>query len=284
MEVRYVVRTLRGMFIELGINGHAKTWDIKKAWLFEDVRQAYTVQQKYAGKKGYVIPVTEGKGKLHVSFDYICPSCKEPLSIYRQTALKSPVLCKCNTCDYKRTVDIVRLEEPIAELRGVKPNSTKKGDEQPETQQDWIKDIAIKTVQELETDSMTVFPQAPLGSKPNDYGYPESIKSDVIKSLIRQCYGNAKKKGFWGNGTASEEDINKRNVVSKIMLIVTELAEATEALRKQEVNKEEITEEFCDAVIRIFDLCGFMQLDFAQGLFKKMKVNESRPYLHNKRF
>lgn len=58
----------------------------------------------------------------------------------------------------------------------------------------------------------------------------------TIQQLVKTCHKNAKDKGFW--------DSNSHNIPEKLMLIVSELGEALEALRegKRQPNKENADE------------------------------------------
>ncbi|MBN2135228.1 MAG: hypothetical protein JW737_05820 [Acidobacteria bacterium] len=99
----------------------------------------------------------------------------------------------------------------------------------------------------------------------------------TVSDLIRDCHSNAKMKGFWD---ASQ------NIPEKVMLVVTELAEGVEAYRNGIVigEKDCFAEELADAVIRIFDICGYLEIDLEKELREKMKYNKTRPYLHGKKF
>jgi len=74
------------------------------------------------------------------------------------------------------------------------------------------------------------------------------------------------------------------------MLVVTELAEAVEALRKGNPESEKIPgfshveEELADAVIRIMDLCGGRKYRLHEAILAKMKHNADRPMMHGKEF
>jgi len=88
-----------------------------------------------------------------------------------------------------------------------------------------------------------------------------------------ECHKTATEKGFW--------DVNKE-LSTKLMLIVTEVVEACEADRKN--NKEEFKEEIADVFIRLFDLCGYLNIDIEKEINGKMIINKSRPKLHGKRY
>lgn len=68
----------------------------------------------------------------------------------------------------------------------------------------------------------------------------------------------------------------------KLLLVVTEIAEAVEALRKGD--KEEHDEEIIDVLIRLLDYAAWQEIDIDVGLVKKMAKNETRPFKHNKKF
>lgn len=121
----------------------------------------------------------------------------------------------------------------------------------------------------------------------------------------------AKDKGFWET---------ERNVPEMLMLVVSELAEALEALRKdhyadkavvkdllQDLELDRTDEEFvikaiefqvkfedsvkssfedeiADVAIRLFDLCGGLNIDLQKHIELKMMYNSMRGYKHGKKF
>src|SRR3990167_5408148 len=63
------------------------------------------------------------------------------------------------------------------------------------------------------------------------------------------------------------------NVPEKLMLVVTELAEAMEAYREKNPTGETIIhfeEELADVAIRLFDLCGGLGIDLRKSIASKM--------------
>ena len=93
------------------------------------------------------------------------------------------------------------------------------------------------------------------------------IKDKTIQEMTKLCHAVAKEKGFWDE---------KRNIGEALMLIVTELAEAMEAHRKQD--DENFKEELADTFIRLFDLCGGLDIDIESEIAKKYEKNKARPY------
>jgi NTP pyrophosphatase (non-canonical NTP hydrolase) len=73
-------------------------------------------------------------------------------------------------------------------------------------------------------------------------------------------------------------------IVKRLMLVNTEISEAVESLREITPNPSNFKEEIADAVIRLFDICEWLNIDLEAEIDKKMKYNNTRPYLHSKRF
>jgi NTP pyrophosphatase (non-canonical NTP hydrolase) len=132
-----------------------------------------------------------------------------------------------------------------------------------------------------------------------------------IEKLIKDSHKMAKEKGFWES---------ERNNGELLMLIVSELAEALEALRKdhraakyivddlyadlqinmldEEYNfnltnwkesfekgiKSSFEDELADVAVRLFDLCGGLDIDLAKHIELKMFYNSTRGYKHGKKF
>lgn len=76
--------------------------------------------------------------------------------------------------------------------------------------------------------------------------------------------------------------------LGRIMLMVTELAEAAEGVRKPKPDEHcpnfssEVI-ELADAVIRILDYAGKKKLPLAEALTAKLTYNLCRPYMHGKK-
>ncbi len=97
-----------------------------------------------------------------------------------------------------------------------------------------------------------------------------------IKELVEICYKIAKDKGWWDR---------PRNDAELVALMHSELSEALEELRKENVDWENVGEELADCLIRIFDFCGARNIDLEKALLKKIEKNKDRPYRHgNKRY
>lgn len=116
-----------------------------------------------------------------------------------------------------------------------------------------------------------------------------------ITEVVKVCHELSKEKGFWDKS---------RNVAEMLMLIVSELSEALEAHREDKFAIAPMTkcktynatwlfesyiegtfeEEIADVFIRLFDLCGGLNIDIEYFIDKKIEYNKTRPYLHNKKY
>ena len=75
---------------------------------------------------------------------------------------------------------------------------------------------------------------------------------------------------------------NHDNVPEKLMLIVTEISEACEAHRNNDMDN--FAEELADAIIRILDLSDVLDIHIGREVEQKMVTNWSRPYKHGKEY
>jgi len=82
----------------------------------------------------------------------------------------------------------------------------------------------------------------------------------------------------------------EENMLEKLMLVVTEIAEAAEAWRvgwdfsnPALPEAQHFKEEIADTFIRLMDICGSLGIDIEVEIGEKMAENENRPYLHGKR-
>ena len=116
----------------------------------------------------------------------------------------------------------------------------------------------------------------------------------TIKELCKKAHNMAKKKGFWMT-TALTNELIPRNDSELLMLVVTELAEACEALRTNRTqklynesvilwHKDTFEDEIADAFIRLADLCEAKDIDIEWQIKKKLEYNATRPQKHGKKF
>jgi NTP pyrophosphatase (non-canonical NTP hydrolase) len=73
-----------------------------------------------------------------------------------------------------------------------------------------------------------------------------------------------------------------RPIPELLCLLHSEISEALEAYRNNipEGDKHCLSEELADLVIRIWDMCEYLNIDIAQAVNKKHQENLLRPYRH----
>jgi NTP pyrophosphatase (non-canonical NTP hydrolase) len=113
-----------------------------------------------------------------------------------------------------------------------------------------------------------------------------SSVSWCIGALCDEAYRTALYHGFHQRPVVFppdgiEESHAARHLLSLLMLITTEVAEAAEAVRKG--TAENLIEELADICIRVFDFAGGLKsgglpIDFAATLLRKMEYNKTRPW------
>lgn len=112
---------------------------------------------------------------------------------------------------------------------------------------------------------------------------PKLLEAAVrgIEAMTHISHEIAHQRGWWNNPETGEpypDDQFER----KVLLMHTELSEATEAYRTDAMDKHlqtlpGVSVEFADLLHRVFDLAGRMGLDLGQAYIEKGKFNLTRP-------
>jgi NTP pyrophosphatase (non-canonical NTP hydrolase) len=102
---------------------------------------------------------------------------------------------------------------------------------------------------------------------------------DSCALIAERIYDGNVTRGFWSQPLDDG---------TRLMLMVTELAEALEAIRHGNPPSDHIPdfsgleEELADCVIRILDMAQGQGLRVAEAIVAKMEFNETRAYKHGK--
>jgi len=113
----------------------------------------------------------------------------------------------------------------------------------------------------------------------------------VFNTFIKEAHKNSLDHGFWEDVEVKwlkiafmdkENKVDVNAIGNRLMLITGEVAEAHEALRKND--RTNFAEELADIVIRVADLCGGLGIDLEKEIITKMAKNKLREYKHGKAF
>jgi len=103
-----------------------------------------------------------------------------------------------------------------------------------------------------------------------------------INQLVSICHDASRTAGWWNDlHTGNPLPLTQERIGDKLMLVVTEIAEAKEGHRKNKMddhlpNRSMVEVELADAVIRIADLAGALGLDLGGAVVEKLIYNQSR--------
>jgi len=105
----------------------------------------------------------------------------------------------------------------------------------------------------------------------------------MFDDLAEKLHVTAVEKGFW------PEEIDDIFITKQLMMIVSEVVEVMEAVRKDK-GEEEIAKEFADILIRTLDLyagmveAGYTKVSLDHAMEEKTQFNKTRPEKHGVRF
>lgn len=95
----------------------------------------------------------------------------------------------------------------------------------------------------------------------------------MLNLIAARCHDTAKAKGWWPETTWISDLI-----MQKLLMIHSEVSEATEAFRVKD--DYGVADELADVIIRVLDLSAAMDIDIEKHLKRKMKYNETRSFRH----
>ncbi len=105
----------------------------------------------------------------------------------------------------------------------------------------------------------------------------------MFDDLAEQLHSVAVEKGFW------PEEVDDIFIAKQCMMIVSEVTEVMEAIRKDK-GEEEISKEMADILIRTLDLyaglvkSGYTKISLDHAMNEKSQFNKLRPEKHGVKF
>jgi len=130
----------------------------------------------------------------------------------------------------------------------------------------------------------------------NGNGMPRSGVAQAVDTLVYHCHGAALNAGWWLHGPTGldltqvihvpqdelQRLLAKAIVAQKLCLVHSEISEAMEGHRKGLMDDKllhctMLEVELADAIIRICDLAGALDLDLGDALAEKLAYNAVRP-------
>jgi len=103
-----------------------------------------------------------------------------------------------------------------------------------------------------------------------------------INKLAIRCHLDAKSLGWYDEGKVKSD-------LESLMMVVTEVAEAVEELRKDELVIEKPNEkgkpegfgvELADTIIRLLDICAYKEIHIESIILRKLEYNLTRGHRH----
>lgn len=105
-------------------------------------------------------------------------------------------------------------------------------------------------------------------------------RDGTLSDYVRRCHRASREAGWWTELKTGEPLV--RNKGEMFMLMVSEIAEAMEGVRKNLMDdklphRSMVEVELADAVIRICDFAGGFNLDLEGAVVEKLAYNTTRP-------
>jgi NTP pyrophosphatase (non-canonical NTP hydrolase) len=100
----------------------------------------------------------------------------------------------------------------------------------------------------------------------------------TLREIQEEHFKVSTQKGYTENWNKA----GKMGDLAELGLIVTEISEAMEEIRKHKINKNNLSEECADIIIRTMNFMSRKGLDLDIALWLKNNKNKNRKWLHGK--
>lgn len=109
----------------------------------------------------------------------------------------------------------------------------------------------------------------------------QQFRARTINEMCTDIHQRNIDAGWWSDIETGESLLGKRNLGELLMLVVTEVAEAYEGVRKnlpddKLPHRRMLEVELADVFIRIFDIAGSEKLDLGGAIMEKLAFNRTR--------
>lgn len=129
---------------------------------------------------------------------------------------------------------------------------------------------------------------AQIGETAQSKGFREEWElADRLEEWADHAQSELRQGGMPDDLRAAARALRRSFVGMKLMLMVSEISEALEVVRDQDVDGIQdgagnFGEELADTVIRVYETCHLLGIDIGEEIVEKILKNQERPYKHGR--